>query len=60
MEVTEIEETNGGLIAFGGGFPVYDGSYLIGGVGVSGGTVAQDETVAMAGIGGAGFGTTSG
>ena len=38
-----IEETNGGLVVFGGGQPIYDSNgYFIGAVGVSGGTVQQD------------------
>ena len=49
-----IDNTNGGLIVFGGGFPVYVDGKLIGGVGVSGGTVDQDVRVAMAGVMGLG------
>ena len=45
-----IEETNGGLVVFGGGFPLYQGGYLVGAIGVSGGTVPQDEEVATAGL----------
>ncbi|KAF2036057.1 DUF336-domain-containing protein [Setomelanomma holmii] len=45
-----IEETNGGLVVFGGGFPIYVDGRLIGGVGVSGGTVEQDISVSMAGV----------
>ena len=45
-----IEETNGGLVVFGGGLPVYVDGKLIGGVGVSGGSVSQDVQVATAGI----------
>jgi len=38
-----IEETNGGLVVFGGGQPIYDHEgYFIGAVGISGGTVQQD------------------
>lgn len=44
-----IEETNGGIVVFGGGIPIYQDGYLIGGVGVSGGSVAQDIEVATAG-----------
>ncbi|CAF0908205.1 unnamed protein product, partial [Didymodactylos carnosus] len=44
-----IEETNGGLIAFGGGLPIRVHGILIGAVGVSGGSVEQDVTVATAG-----------
>ncbi len=34
----------------GGGIPVFDGSAIVGSVGVSGGTAAEDETVAKAAI----------
>ena len=38
-----IEQTNGGLVVFGGGQPIYDhDGYFIGAVGISGGTVQQD------------------
>ncbi|KAJ4319891.1 hypothetical protein N0V94_003663 [Neodidymelliopsis sp. IMI 364377] len=49
-----IEETNGGLVVFGGGLPIYYQGKLIGGVGVSGGTVSQDVEVATAALGGIG------
>lgn len=43
-----IQETNGGLVVFGGGQPVYDhDGYFIGAVGVSGGSVAQDVDVSI-------------
>ena len=43
-----IEETNGGLVVFGGGQPIYDfDGYYIGAVGVSGGSVEQDIDVAV-------------
>ena len=45
-----IQETNGGLIVFGGGVPIYVGGYFIGAVGVSGGTTAQDIEIATAGV----------
>jgi uncharacterized protein GlcG (DUF336 family) len=46
-----IEVTNGGLVSFGGGFPIKDGEgNVIGAIGVSGGAVKQDEQVAKAGI----------
>ncbi|KAI8934931.1 hypothetical protein NX059_008599 [Plenodomus lindquistii] len=45
-----IDSTNGGLIVFGGGFPIYLDGKLIGGVGVSGGTVDQDVRVSTAGV----------
>lgn len=42
-----IEVSNGGLITFGGGYPITDSEgIIIGGIGVSGGTVKQDENVA--------------
>lgn len=44
-----IEETNNGLVVFGGGVPIVVGGHLIGAIGVSGGTVAQDVSVATAG-----------
>jgi len=46
-----IEHSNGGLITFPGGIPVKnaDGE-IIGAIGVSGSTVANDHTVAEAGV----------
>lgn len=44
-----IEETNGGLIVFGGGVPVFVDGFFVGAVGVSGGSVEQDESIANAG-----------
>lgn len=50
-DVFGIEMTNGGLVVFGGGLPLYDvNGHLLGGVGVSGGTVAQDIDVVTAGV----------
>ena len=44
-----IEETNRGLVVFGGGQPLYDyDGYFIGAVGVSGGSVAQDNATSVA------------
>ncbi len=44
-----LEQTNGGLVVFAGGVPLHDASgALIGAVGVSGGSVAQDFDVATA------------
>ncbi|KAH7361181.1 hypothetical protein BKA66DRAFT_211293 [Pyrenochaeta sp. MPI-SDFR-AT-0127] len=54
-----IENTNGGLIVFGGGFPIYWDGQLIGGVGVSGGSVEQDVQVATAGVLGLGATTSA-
>jgi len=45
-----IEETNGGLVVFGGGLPLYKDGFLLGAIGVSGGTVPQDVEVAQAGV----------
>jgi uncharacterized protein GlcG (DUF336 family) len=45
-----IEASNDGkLIVFGGGIPLKDGEGVVGAIGVSGGTVDQDEEVAEAG-----------
>jgi len=45
-----IEHSNGGLITFPGGVPIKDGEgNVIGAIGVSGSTVENDHTVAMAG-----------
>ncbi|GAA1013400.1 PduO protein [Acrocarpospora pleiomorpha] len=45
-----IEVSNGGLIIFGGGVPLTDShGDVVGAVGVSAGTVDQDQTVAHAG-----------
>lgn len=45
-----VEETNGGLVVFGGGLPLYKNDYLIGGIGVSGGSVDQDVQVVQAAV----------
>ncbi|EME46850.1 hypothetical protein DOTSEDRAFT_52207 [Dothistroma septosporum NZE10] len=45
-----IQETNGGIVVFGGGQPIFNSQgYFIGAVGVSGGTVEQDIGTAIAG-----------
>ena len=44
-----IEHSNGGLITFPGGVPIKDGDVIIGAIGVSGSTVENDHTVALAG-----------
>ena len=47
-----IEVSNGGLITFPGGVPLKDASgEIIGAIGVSGSTVENDHTVAVAGAG---------
>ncbi|MEQ8935178.1 MAG: heme-binding protein [Amphiplicatus sp.] len=44
-----LEQTNGGLVVFAGGIPLTDrDGALIGAVGVSGGSVAQDQEIAEA------------
>jgi uncharacterized protein GlcG (DUF336 family) len=49
-DVFAIEETNGGLVVFGGGQPIYDSNgYWIGAIGVSGGSVQQDIDTSTAG-----------
>jgi len=45
-----VQETNGGLVLFGGGFPIWMDGQLIGGIGVSGGSEEQDVQVAKAGV----------
>ena len=45
-----VEQTNGGLITFPGGLPILNANgKLIGGIGVSGDSVTNDEKVAEAG-----------
>lgn len=44
-----IEISNGGLISFPGGVLLKSGTEIIGAVGVSGGTVKQDQQVGEAG-----------
>jgi uncharacterized protein GlcG (DUF336 family) len=44
-----LDATNGGLVVFAGGIPLHDADgKLLGAVGVSGGSVAQDFEVAQA------------
>ncbi len=51
----QIEVSNGGLITFPGGVPITNGAgEVIGAIGVSGSTVEDDHTVAVAGAEGAG------
>ncbi|HKR43364.1 MAG TPA: heme-binding protein [Paraburkholderia sp.] len=44
------------FVAFGGGLPIVEDGALIGGIGVSGGSEAQDESCARAGLEAAGLG----
>ncbi|WP_371373656.1 cob(I)yrinic acid a,c-diamide adenosyltransferase [Sporomusa aerivorans] len=50
QELYGINTTNSRLVVFGGGLPIYDQGILFGGIGVSGGSVAQDILVANAGL----------
>lgn len=46
-QLESIEQTNNGLILFAGGEPInFDGN-LIGGIGISGGSAAQDKEIAL-------------
>lgn len=46
-----IGNTNDGrIVTFGGGFPLEDDGTIVGGVGVSGGSVDEDVEVAQAGV----------
>ncbi|MDO9354081.1 MAG: heme-binding protein [Solirubrobacteraceae bacterium] len=46
-----IEASNDGrIIVFAGGIPIADGDEVVGAIGVSGGTVDQDQEVAEAGV----------
>lgn len=49
QELYGIEVTNGGLAIFGGGELLVRGGVIVGAVGVSGGSVAEDTAVARAG-----------
>lgn len=41
---------NGRVVLFGGGFPLFRGRRLVGAIGVSGGSVEEDELIAGAGL----------
>ena len=49
-ELFNIEHSNGGLITFGGGIPIKVGGVIVGAIGVSGSSVANDMKVAQAGV----------
>ncbi|MHA6792341.1 GlcG/HbpS family heme-binding protein [Pseudonocardia bannensis] len=49
-ELYGLEQTAGGMVAFGGGIPIYRDDELVGAVGVSAGSVEQDVTVAEAAV----------
>jgi uncharacterized protein GlcG (DUF336 family) len=44
-----LENTNGGLVGFAGGMPIKQGGKIIGYIGVSGGAIPQDFSIAAAG-----------
>lgn len=50
MPLYGIEQSNGGLTPFGGGLPIYKNDRLIGGIGISGGSVEEDIIIATAGL----------
>lgn len=48
-----IHNADGGrIVIFGGGFPLKHGDHIIGGIGVSGGSVEEDVACAKAGLNG--------
>ncbi|WP_299195795.1 heme-binding protein [uncultured Amphritea sp.] len=55
QQLDSFEQTNEGLILFAGGEPVFHQGQLIGGVGISGGSAAEDKMIALAAIDQAGF-----
>ncbi|RTE65734.1 heme-binding protein [Amphritea opalescens] len=50
QQLDGFAQTNGGLILFAGGEPIYQADQLIGGIGISGGSAAQDKAIALAAI----------
>ncbi len=49
-ELYGLEQTAGGMVAFGGGIPLVRDGVLVGAVGVSAGSVEQDVSVAEAAV----------
>ncbi len=50
-DLYQLEASSGGkIVTFGGGYPLYRAGQLIGGLGISGGTVAQDRQIAQRAI----------
>jgi len=49
-ELYGLEQTSGGMVIFGGGFPLTVDGVVVGAIGVSAGSVEQDESVAKAGV----------
>ncbi|MCW8833110.1 MAG: heme-binding protein [Colwellia sp.] len=46
-QLESIEQTNNGLILFAGGEPINLDGTVIGGIGISGGSAAQDKEIAL-------------
>ncbi len=44
------DASNGRIVTFGGGLPIVEGGKVIGGIGVSGGSVAEDTQCVTAGL----------
>lgn len=49
-ELYGLEQLSGGLVIFGGGIPLEVDGAVVGAIGVSAGSVAQDVAVAEAGV----------
>ena len=50
-DLFQLEASTGGkVVTFGGGYPLYRNGYLVGGLGISGGSVEQDMKIAQAAI----------
>lgn len=50
-DLYQLEVSAGGsIVTFGGGYPLYRDGHLVGGLGISGGTVEQDMKIAQAAI----------
>ena len=49
-ELYGIQHSDSKMVIFGGGFPIMVDGKVVGGIGVSGGSVAQDMDVASAGL----------
>lgn len=50
-DLFQLEASTGGkVVSFGGGYPLWRGGQLVGGLGISGGSVAQDMHIAEAAI----------
>ncbi|MEH6813532.1 MAG: heme-binding protein [Motiliproteus sp.] len=46
QQLTGMELTNQGLVAFPGGMPIYAGDQLVGAIGISGGSADEDADIA--------------